>query len=631
LLVGTGVLGAVSFGCGGGSNNGDGGMKYPDAKVNFDAKGDMGTGGTGAAGAGGSGGSMGAAGAPPIGTGSKLIVGGNITLIGSGKDTCTNQVPPSADRWCGFARLSSDLVDYELWVVNVSKVAAGVTVSCASGAGDPNCVRLSTGLYVDPTNGFRVHGFDGDTLTYDEVPSGSGGGFLGNIFAWRPGWTAPHNLTGNNGLVCNGHALGKAAVCIQNPTSDATQTFVHTAELHAGILSDSNTPLPLIDTIIIVASTAEANAGVSKWSARLSPDGKSIAWSTRATDTGTEDLHVQALETTTKVDVAQDVSQWEISDDSSKWYWLKSFNYGSSGAPSGTLQTAPFPGGATPVTLSQNVGDFTPAGSSVFYRTQVDTTSGAGNLLLTADPTMPANVAMIDTKVEFVFGATTDGKNVTYTKNVQNPAGTSIFLFDVYVGNSAGNMACTLTSTANAFMPPIFIGGNSMVAWGRINQLTQVIEGMTTTLPACASRKFASDIFDWQVAGDEGLVYLDDVNSDPTIDEASLRYGKIAGGLLPSPGTVVQPRAGLAFSALLPALDAVVYTISTHTAADGLYVNATLPFTVTAPVPDGGTPPTDSGSTGAAGSGAAGSGGAAGAGGSTDGGTDASDDSQPGG
>ena len=137
-------------------------------------------------------------------------------------------------------------------------------------------------------------------------------------------------------------------------------------------------------------------------------------------------------------------------------------------------------------------------------------------------------------------------------------------------------------------MPPIFIGGNSMVAWGRING--QVIEGVTTTLPACATRMFATDIFDWQVAGDEGLVYLDDVNSDPTIDEASLRYGKITGGLLPSPGTVVQSRSGLAFSAMLPSLDAVVYTISTHTSADGLYVNATLPFTVTTPTStDGGT------------------------------------------
>ena len=184
--------------------------------------------------------------------GSTLIVKGNIELIGSGSDSCTNAVPPGGDRWCGFAQLSPDLVDYEHWVVNVSKVAAGVTVNCAGSAADPNCIRLSTGLYVDPSNGFRVHGFDGDTLTYSEVPSGSGGGFLGNIFAWRPGWTAPHDLTGTAGIFCQGSPASNAVICLENPLPDSTKTFVHTAELHAGVLDGKGTPLPLVDTIILV-------------------------------------------------------------------------------------------------------------------------------------------------------------------------------------------------------------------------------------------------------------------------------------------------------------------------------------------------------------------------------------------
>jgi hypothetical protein len=555
-----------------------------------------------------------------VGAGSKLIVSGNIILIGSGKDSCTNQVPPSADRWCGFARLSSDLMDYELWVVNVSKVAQGETVTCTGSAGDPNCIRLSTGLYPDPQNAFRVHGFDGDTLEYEEVPSASQTGFIGNIFAWRPGWSKPHNLTGNTGLFCNGHALGKAVACILNAAPDSTGSFIHTAELRAGILDDSDTQLPLIDTLTIFASATEVQNSVQKWGAQLTPDGKSIAWSTRATDMGTEDLHVQALGTTTKVDVATDVSQWVVSPDSASWYWLKSYNYGASGAPSGTLQTAPYPGGGAPVTLAQNVGDFNTTTGGVFYRTQIDTTTGVGNLLLTPDPTMPSKVSMIDTGVQLVFGTTPDGKNISYTKNVQSL--TNGFLFDLYVGNSAGNMACTLTSMPTAFMPPIFIGGGSMVVWGRVNSLTMMLEGVSTTLPGCAPRKFSTDIFDWQPIAAEGLVYLDEINSDPAINEATLRYGKISQGLLPAVGTVVQERAGLSFSTLLPALDAVVYTVTTHTSVDGLYINTMLPFTVTTSVPpDAGTPPpTDSG--------AAGMGGGGGAGGSTDGGAS---DSQPGG
>jgi hypothetical protein len=577
-------LGASMVGCGGGGNKGDGGKMYQDAKVNFDTPPDK----TPVSDAGPD-----VAGPPAIGMNSKLIVGGNIQLIGSGTDSCTNQVPPSGDRWCGFARLSTDLTDYELWVVDVTKAAQGVVINCTSSAADPNCLRLSTGLYADATNGFRIHGFDGDTLTYSEVPSMSAGGFLGNIWAWRPGWAAPHNISGSSGLVCNGHKLSKAAVCVTNPVPDSTQSFVHTAELHAGILDDAGTPLPLVDTLILVATSAEASAGVSKWGAKLSPDGKSIAWSTRAMDSGTENLHWQNVgDAQSRLDVATDVSQWVISSDSQKWFWLKSYNYALMGttavAPSGTLQSATYPSGASPVTIASGVGDFNEAGQGLSYRTAVTSDTGTGNLLITPNRDVPATVAMVDTKVQFVFGTSTDGKSVTYTKNVQNPA-TGVFLFDAYVGNSTGTMPCTLTAMATAFLPPTFLAGGSLVAWGRFNTVTQEIEGLSTTLPGCATRKFASDIFDWTAIGDEGLVYLDTLNPDPSIDEASLRYAKVSQGLLPASGTVIQERAGLAYATLLPAMNAVVYTISDSTSADGLYINAELPFTVTSPVPDGGT------------------------------------------
>jgi hypothetical protein len=572
-------------GCGGGGSPNDGGDgKYHDAAVLDTPKDNTGS---------DSGVDTAPAGPPTIGAGSKLVVSGSVQLIGSGTDTCTNQVPPSGDRWCGFARLSTDLVNFELWVVNVTKAAQGVSIQCTSSVVDPNCLRLSTGLYSDATNGFRIHGFDGDTLTYSEVPSMSGAGFLGNIFAWRPGWATPRNLTGNQGLVCNGHKLGKTVVCIQNPVPDPTQTFVHTAELHAGILDDAGTPLPLIDTLILV--TKDDAAGVQKWGAKLSPDGNSIAWSTRATDTGTEDLKWQNIgDAASRLAVASDVSQWVISSDSKKWFWLKSYNYATATAPLGTLQSAPYPGGASPVTIAMGVTDFNESGVSVSYRTQVDSTTGAGNLLVTPDRDMPATVAMVDTKVQFVFGASNDGKSLTYTKNVQNPT-PSVFLFDAYVGNSTGTMPCTLTATATAFLPPTFLGASSLVVWGKFNSVTQEIEGLSTTLPGCATRKFASDIFDWTPIGDEGLVYLDTLNPDPAVNEATLRYGKIQQGLLPSPGNVIQNRAGLAYSTLLPALNAVVYTITTDTSADGLYVNATLPFAITTSVPDAGTTTTDAG------------------------------------
>jgi hypothetical protein len=586
VLVGTSLVG-----CGGGTLHlGDGGVDsktYPDAThtdSNVEKK-DSTTDTTSDA----------APVVPPIGPGSKLIAKGTIDLIGSGADSCTNQVPPGGDRWCGFTKVSADLVNNELWVVNATKVAAGVAVQCDSTVADPNCVRLSTGLYQDPSNAFRIHAFDGDTLTFSEVPSRSAGGFLGNILAWRPGMAAPVHLTGNAGMACNGHALTKAIICLENPTPDPTNTFVHTAELHAGTLDDlgPGKTLPLVDTVILVAMADPT--GVSKWGARLTPDGKSVAWSTRATDDGTEDLKWQNLgDDTSRVTVAADVHSWTVSSDSKRWYWLKTYNYSTTRAPSGTLQAATYPSGATPVTLAMSAGDFDEAGAGVLYRTKVS--NDVGTLLLTPDATVPATVTMLDTNVEFVFGVTKDGKSSIYTKNIQSPQ-TNVFLFDLYLGNAAGNMPCTLTNMPTGFLNATFVGSTA-VAWARYNSKTNIIEGVATTIADCKTTLYANDVYDWTGIGDEGLVFLDNVDPDPAIFEATLRYSKFP---LPATGTVVQQRAGLEYSALLPSLSAVVYVITSNTSADGIYLNATLPFTVTATPPppvDGGMPDTGTADTG---------------------------------
>jgi hypothetical protein len=366
--------------------------------------------------------------------------------------------------------------------------------------------------------------------------------------------------------------------------------FFRTVELHAGMLTDADGELPTVGTILIQSKLNDTQ----KYGIQLSPDGHAIAWSTRSTDTGTEDLQFKSLDDGSQASmVATDVSAWSISSDSKKYFWLKGFNYSSTGAPSGTLQTANYPDGSSPVTIAPGVGDFTQAGGGILYRSQV--TGDVGTLLLVPDRTMPATVKMLDSGVAFVFGATTDGKVATYTKNVGTDTRTGATVFDVYAGNSAGTMACTLTATTTAVLPPTFLAAGGLMAWARLNPLTHVLEGMQTTLPGCATSKFADDLSDLAPIGDEGLVYLDTVDPDPNIFEATLRYGKIANGTLPATGTVIQARAGLQFSALLPSLASVVYTMTTNTSVDGLYINSPLPFTVTAPVPDGGTGVPDAG------------------------------------
>jgi hypothetical protein len=571
---------ALAIGCGS-----SGGKKtmYADAS-GFDTA-------SSTAGAGGGGTDAGTAGAdgggPIASAGSKLIVGGDVQLIGSGSDTCTNQVPATTDRWCGFVKPASVLGDFELWVINVSKVAANVAVKCDTT--DQNCLRLSTGLYSDPTNGFRIHGFDGDTLDYSEVPTLSANGFIGKVSVWRPGWTGGRVLTSNTGVVCNGSPTSNAAICIENPVTDADMNT--TAELHAGTLDDQNGgTLPLIDTLFVFG--AADPSGVQKWSASLTPDGASVAWSTRVLPTDTENLKVQKLAAgSTPVAVATDVSQWIVSSDSSEWLWLKSYNYDQMGAPSGTLQSATFPGGGGVKTLSAGVGDFNEAGSKgVLYRTLV--ASNSGTLTLQADRDGTAAGTMIDQGVFFVFEVTKDGKSISYTKNVQslNAGTTTVPIFDLYVANG-GPKPCALTSQATAFLAPNFLSAGDIAAWGNLNTTTGEVQGEYTTISNCTTRKFAADVFSWTPIADEGFVYLDTLDPDPNVNEATLRYGKVAAGLLPATGTVIQTRAALNFATLLPAISVVVYTVETGTTgSDGLYVNATLPFSsTTVTSTDGGT------------------------------------------
>jgi hypothetical protein len=591
------TVGSLVSGCGSDS----GGKMYPEASVDFDARNDAVSDGgvdttkpdTGAV-------------PPTVNPDSKLVLSGNIELVGSGADTCTNQLPPTGDRWCAFSHLSTDLFHSELWVVNVSKVAAGGAVQCVASAADPNCIRLSTALYSDPSIGFRVHGFDGDTLTFLEEPSASSSGFIGNISAWRPGWKTPHPLTGNSGMFCNGHALTNTAICLENPQPDSTNKYVHTVELHAGRLDDKGTPLPLVDTIILQTAndpTFSDGSSVRKWGARLSPDGNAVAWSTRATDQGTEDLKWQPVnDDAHRATVATDVDQWTVSSDSQKWYWLKSYNYDTKGAPSGALQSASYPGGDTVKPIATNVGDYLSAASSLYFRSKV--TNNLGALQLVADREAPQTVTMVDDGVALVFGASKDAKNAIYTKNPQVVTGTSVFLFDAYVAGVANTMPCALTKTATgvSFIQPTFLANGSLIAWARYNQAANEIEGMSTTVPGCVTRKYASDLFDVTPVGDEGLVYLDTVDSDPSVSEATLRFGQVMNGALPAPGMAVQARAGLEYAPVTPALDAVLYTITSNTAVDGLYLYAKLPFTTvpTVPPPDAGTgtdatTPTDAG------------------------------------
>jgi hypothetical protein len=584
------LLGSLIAGCGGGNSG------VADASGDADAA-DAGLGSSDAdAGNDSDTGSDGADAAPkpaPVASpGSRLVVPGAATLIGSGPDSCTNQVPSTGDRWCGFGRPAGAMGAQELWVLNATKAAAGVAITCDGT--DDNCLRLATSLFKDPSKGFADSRFTGDTLIYEDSAGASvfTSPFLGLIHAWRPGWTSGRTLTTSTGVYCTGQARSDSALCFDNPVGDVMTTPL-TADLHAGQLVDQSGPtLPTIDTIIMAVSSDPLGAP-PRFQFDLSPDGAYVVWSTRPTPTGVETLKAQKVGDGQPMVVAADVSQWAMSPDGLSWSWLAGYNYDITGAPSGTLQVAAFPDGSGPTTLAQQVGEYAVVGNKgLWFRANVAEQVGALDWM--ADRAAPAALTTVDTNVLAIFDQVPDpsgaGARFVYAKRfttlsaVTNTApdrSPSFDLVDLYLGSATGAAPCVLAETPTAFGGALLPSGSAVI-WQRHNEDTGETEGVATTAASCASTVFATSLRKVSLVADQGIIYLDD--PDPAADEATLRYARIMDGALVT-GTQLQTRAESVFAPLLPAISAVLYTVVTGTEADGLYVNATLPFTTTAAAP----------------------------------------------
>ncbi|HTA19465.1 MAG TPA: hypothetical protein VK989_09245 [Polyangia bacterium] len=518
---------------------------------------------------------------PPVtAAGSRLVVPGAAALVGQGLDSCTATLPPAGDQWCAFGRPASDMGFFELWALDATKAAAGAAIACDGT--DASCLRLSTHLFKSRTTGFTDAGFNGDTLIYgEEMYSGEATApFSGVIYAWRPGWAAGRALTGENGISCLGQARSDAALCFEDPNGNGMVTNL-TVDLHAGRLSSVAGPvLPRIDTLVLAATTDLAGAP-PRYAFDLSPDGAYVAWSTRGAADEIEVLHAQKLEedgvpVDAPVVVAADVSQWQTSPDGAAWYWLSAYNYDVAGAPAGTLQTAPFPGGASPTTLATGVGDFSAVGdTSLWLRT--DVAAQVGTLRWMADRAAPTTISTVDTNVLTVLDESRDGARFLYAKTFvplrPGPVTTvsvAANLFDLYVGDGTGTAPCVPTETASALHAELG-PADDLVVWERADNATTDTQGMATALSSCTSATFATNLRGILRAGDAGYLYLDD--ADPAADEATLRYARIVNGSLVA-GAPIQTRAASVFAPLGAA--AVIYTVATGTAADGLYVDGTL-------------------------------------------------------
>lgn len=563
------VIGCGS-GCGGGSAThpdagsgtagsgagGTGGLHIPSGTGNAFGTGNAtGTGTAGVTGTAGSGTAGAAGSAMPTGS---LVFQGNMAALLNQGPACTAEEGATGDRWCAFF---APLQGYpaNLYVLNVSKAAAGVAITC--GQTDPNCLLLTASFTQD-----SVHAalFQGDTLVYYDASW--------SPFAWRPGMTAGRALytadpTTMDVVLCIPSPKGTAVMCLRDlPMAMQTDpTNILLSDLLAGKADDAATP-PLVRVeTVISANMADVNFPHFQFGFPV-PGSDAIAWSSRATKAGAEILKMQTIgNDASRATVASGVNSWRASPDGMRWYWLNAVS-DSTGA--GTLQSAPYPAGTMPANIATNAFQYDfpklPMPSSLLV---LDTQK---NLRVFADPVgAPTTAQSLDTGVVGLIALSSQG-HVSYGK-ATSTSGTTTFA-NIFVKKADGTGACTLTSATDGYPPDTFFTPDaSGVAW--IQRGSSAILAQYTSLSDCTKMNAGSAVVWVQPLGNRGVLYID--GYDSTTGTGSLEMRPVASGALTAdPAALVSGQVGSLTVAPAGGADVLVYTVNGGGNDDGVYVRA---------------------------------------------------------
>ncbi|MES1171889.1 MAG: hypothetical protein ABUL77_01520 [Bacteroidota bacterium] len=520
---------------------------------------------------------------PTGGAGNILLARGTAQLLTQGP-ACTSETGGTGDRWCAFATPSTTgFGEANLFVLNVSRAAAGVSISCEGSTVDPNCLRLTRGFAEDETHAAL---FQGDTLLYfdnNAVPYG-----------WRPGMSNGRALVTNlSGDVhdCLPSSKGNSVLCLRD-LSPQPNSKIQQSELLVGQLdSAASPPLTKVDTVIF--NDPADGPTVQRFRVGFRPSGDYVAWSSRAEPGGPEILKVQKVgDDSTRVTVASDVSRWSISPTGNHWFWLSQFNYNTAGMRSGTLQMAPFPAGTAPTTLLPNVGDFSVArNGSLVARAMVN--ASRGDLKGIVDPVAaPTQIASIASGVIAVRGISPQG-HVAYTKNVDTLFG----FVDIHVNKLDGTgTPCAVLTQLTGHPSVLFLPGSGGMVWARITNLDSSIDDVFkyresfTRLSDCSTSVVAADVGPrFGIAGDDAILAVQEYDGV----DGTLRIQDVTGGTMVSAGqpALIHTRVD-DYLPVATSPGAVIFTVNAGAAADGLYLHTVAAGT--APAADGGTPDTSS-------------------------------------
>jgi hypothetical protein len=529
---------------------------------------------------------------PSVSPMAKRIVPGRAQLLGLHRSGCSHESPastPDGARWCAFSLPGRQLGRLELWVINITKATAG-DVKCDGSS--PDCLKLTENLFggrpeagpAYPT----AHRFYGDTLIfYANARSSPTALYKGPVYAWRPGWSAEKQISGDEGVLCSGHSRAQVAVCIENITPEDRDPVEW--DLTAGRLADA--PFKKVARITPVRAN-----GATQWRSGFTLAGDYFAYSTGGARTSDrETLHVMKTEDIGDMGKyiavgAPGIARWTISADGKKWYYLRNYNYSIDGNPSGTLSMADFPSGDNETTVAGRVGVFQALSDDdekeqgIAYLDAVS--EGRGNFKILKDPAKgddPANVVEVARNIASVPVFSPDLRYSYFAKEFDEDIGTS----DAHVAKSDGSGSCVLSNslTATIFGYPFLRSSGIMFFVDNVDLETDSGEGWHADPATCRKSRFSNNIDFWFVYRDEGIVYSD--GSDGEV--VTLRYAQVADGKTwPANGPIEVQRQAERIFVVLPNFEGVLFNLSTGVESlDGFY-HQPLPFGTTAAPADGG-------------------------------------------
>ena len=573
LMFGVGVVAGCGGGSGGNTNYRDA-IAFPDVP----STGSGGSAGTSGAAGGGTGLAVGSGGtsagddgsvpvtdggfpivdaAPPAPT-NTLLVGGEGLLVGPGF-SCSRPVPAAAgaappDWWCGLTRPA--VTSVLLYVFNLTKALAGTAITCA--ASDPNCLLLDADLTIDAN---AAHGFNGQTLMYYDATG---------AYAWRPGWTAGRLLLAASPtltLHCEASSADvTSAICIQKNAAQTSQnTFAGSIATQAGAV------LPAVEPL------GGTSSGIG-----FSPDSLSVIYSVSTANALAETLKMQTIgdDTSRKV-IATGITDWALSPDGTRWYWLSSpVQDSSTGIAIGTLQMAPFPAGTSPIDLQDKAFSFTPVGAKSVVTFSTPSMTGA-DMKSIADvdaPTTTMTVLQAAT-AKGVLGVHSNGTLLYYDDVIQPDPSQDVFLVNLRTVNLDGTGKCTVAADHSADPSASLTIAGTGVTW--IEALfdatgsLSAINGNLTTLGDCAPHQFSPTVYSYfDVA--TGLLVQE--NLDSTVPSLDLTYRQFTAAGAPSTTiTNIQQATDVPVEPLQPDIARVLFSVNGRSSGNGIYVSPVLP------------------------------------------------------